>query len=162
MSKTSKELVAYWDTVLDDYENGIGMPKYSNDFMPEDELQQYLSMNRDVLEKLNPEDCAQISYRLGQFSFHIQRTLNREIARHNWAEETIKEVICMDINNYKGYGYLEKSMQAINDNERAVALNSIKKHAKQRMDRLSFLANNLKNLSDILLSIQRTKVKNGT
>lgn len=162
MSRTSKELVAYWDGVLDDYENVIGMPKYSNDFMPEDELQQYLSMNRDMLEKLNPEDCAQISYRLGQFSFHIQRTLNREIARHNWAEETIKEVICTEINNYKGYGYLEKSMQAINDNERATALNSIKKHAKQRMDRLSFLANNLKNLSDILLSIQRTKVKNGT
>ena len=162
MSKTSKELVAYWDDVLDQYEKSIGVPSYTNDAMPEDELQQYLTMNRDVLEKLNPEDCAQISYRLCQFSFHIQRTLNREIARHNWAEESIKDVICGEINNYKGYGYLEKSIQAINNNERATALNSIKKHAKQRMDRLSFLSNNLKNLSDILLSIQRNKVKNGT
>ena len=100
--------------------------------------------------------------RLGQFAFHIQRTLNREIARHNWAEETIKETIADDINNYKGYGYIEKSYQAIKHNDKASGLNKIKKYAKQRMDRLSYLANNIKNLSDILLSIQRNKVKNGS
>jgi hypothetical protein len=159
---TSKEQVAYWDKILDEYENGIGMPKYAGDTFEETELQDYLTMNRDAIEKLAPEDCAQISMRLGQFAFHIQRTLNREIARHNWAEETIKEVIANEINNYKGYGYVEKSYQAIMGNERANTLNNIKKYAKQRMDRLGFLANNIKNLSDILLSIQRTKVKHGT
>lgn len=159
---TSKEQVAHWDRVLDEYEKGVGMPLYSSDCFSEDELQAYLTMNRDAIEKLAPEDCAQISMRLGQFAFHVQRTLNREQARHNWAEETIKEVIANEINNYKGYGYIEKSYQAIAGNERASTLNSIKKYAKQRMDRLGFLANNLKNLSDILLSIQRTKVKHGT
>jgi len=159
---TSKEQVAHWDKVLDEYENGVGMPMYAADSFSEDELQTYLTMNRDAIEKLAPEDCAQIAMRLGQFAFHIQRTLNREQARHNWAEETIKEVIANEINNYKGYGYVEKSYQAIAGNERASTLNSIKKYAKQRMDRLGFLANNLKNLSDILLSIQRTKVKHGT
>jgi hypothetical protein len=162
MSKTSKELVEYWDKILDEYETNMGLPVYTNNALSETELQEYLTMNRNVLEKTSPEDCAQMAYRLGQYAFHLQRTLNREQARFNWAEETIKDVICGEINNYKGYGYLEKSIQAINNNERAVALNSIKKHAKQRMDRLSFLANNIKNLSDILLSIQRNKVKNGT
>ena len=162
MSKTSKELVEYWDKILDEYETNMGLPVYTNNALSETELQEYLTMNRNVLEKTSPEDCAQMAYRLGQYAFHLQRTLNREQARFNWAEETIKDVICGEINYYKGYGYLEKSIQAINNNERAVALNSIKKHAKQRMDRLSFLANNIKNLSDILLSIQRNKVKNGT
>ena len=156
----SKEEVQYWDNILDEYEKGIGIPSYSANFS-EDELQSYFDMNRDAIEKLSPEDCAQIAMRLGQFAFHIQRTLNREQARHNWAEESIKEVIANEINNYKGYGYLEKSYQAIAGNEKASSLNKIKKYAKQRMDRLSFLANNIKNLSDILLSIQRTKVKHG-
>ena len=160
MTRTSKEEVAYWDEILDSYENGLGLSLYTADSASEKELQEYLTMNRDVLEKLNPEDCAQIAYRLGQFSFHIQRSLNREIARYNWADETIKEVIADEINSYKGYGYLEKSLQAIKHNEKASVLNNIKKYAKQRMDRLGYLANNIKNLSDILLSIQRSKVKN--
>jgi hypothetical protein len=114
-------------------------------------------MSRDELEKLTPEDCGQISYRLGQFSFHIQRTINREIARHNWADENTKAAIADDINNYKGYGYIEKSNQAIKHNDKAQALNKIKIYAKQRTDRLSYLANSMKNLSDILLSIQKIK-----
>jgi hypothetical protein len=162
MHKSTKEEVKYWDDILDEYEQSVGLPGYKNDLLPESELNEYLTMSRDTLEKLNPEDCAQISYRLGQFAFHIQRTINREIARYNWADESIKETISDEINNYKGYGYLEKSGQAIKHNERAQALNNIKKFAKQRSDRLSYLANGIKNLSDILLSIQRNKVKNGS
>ena len=157
MLKTAKEELSDWDNLLDEYENSLGLPKYNSVGMPENELENYLSMTRDQLEKLNPEDCAQISYRLGQFSFHVQRTINRELARYNWSEETIKELIADEINNYKGYGYIEKSYQAIKHNDRAIALNKIKKYAKQRSDRLSYLANGIKNLSDILLSIQKMK-----
>lgn len=162
MNKTAKEEINEWDRILDEYENSIGLNKYTSDILPETELSQYLSMSRDTLEKLTIEDCGQIAYRLGQFAFHIQRTLNREIARLNWAEETIKETIADDINNYKGYGYIEKSAQAIKHNEKAQAINKIKKYAKQRSDRLTYLASSIKNLSDILISIQRAKgYKNG-
>lgn len=161
-SKNSKEEIKYWDDILDEYEQSIGLPKYNNDSLPEDELNNYLTMTRDSLEKLSPEDCAQISYRLAQFAFHIQRTLNREIARLNWAEETTKETIADEINNYKGYGYIEKSLQAIKHNDKASSLSKIKRYAQQRVDRLSYLANSIKNLSDIMLSIQRTKVKHGS
>lgn len=157
MSKTSKEEVSDWDRILDEYENSIGLNKYAPDALPEVELNQYLTMSRDVLEKLTIDDCGQIAYRLGQFAFHVQRTLNREIARINWSEETIKEVIADEINNYKGYGYIEKSSQAIKHNDRANSLNKIKKYAQQRADRLTYLATSIKNLSDILISIQRTK-----
>jgi flagellar biosynthesis chaperone FliJ len=159
---TTKEQVDQWDQILDEYESTIGLSKYieANSFA-ETELNEYFTMNRDSVEKLTPEDCAQISYRLAQYAFFIQRTLNREIARHNWAEESIKETIADEINNYKGYGFLEKSLQAIKHNEKASGLSKIKKYAQQRMDRLSYLANSIKNLSDIMLSVQRTKVKHG-
>lgn len=162
MNKTAKEELQHWDTILDEYEKGLSLPSYSTTVFTETELNFYLSMNRDEIEKLSPEDCAQIAYRLGQFSFYIQRTINREIARYNWSDETIKEVIADEINNYKGYGYVEKSLQAIKHNDKAQALNSIKKYAKQRIDRLSYIANGLKNLSDIILSVQKTKVKHGS
>lgn len=161
MNKSSKEELQHWDTILDEYESTIGMPGYNEQSMPSDELNGYLTMDRKVLEKLTPDDCGEIAYRLSQFGFHLQRTLNREIARHNWAEEKIKEVIADEINNYKGYGYVEKSLQAIKHNQKAQSLNLIKRYAKQRMDRLSYIANNIKNLSDIIISIQRNKVKNG-
>lgn len=162
MTKTTKEELESWDKLLDEYENKLGLPMYSDNSLPEEELKTYLTMNRDVLEKTMPEDCGQMAYRLAQFSFHIQRTYNREIARYNWAEETIKEVIADEINTYKGYGYLEKSTQAIKHNDRADKLNKIKKYAKQRCDRLTFLATSIKNLSDILISIQRSKgLRNG-
>jgi len=162
ITKNAKEELNEWDTILDQYENSLGLSTYNSTILSETELNNYLTMNRDELERLTPEDCAQISYRLGQFSFHVQRTINRELARYNWAEETIKEVIADEINNYKGYGYVEKAYQAIKHNDRAQSLNKIKKYAKQRSDRLSYLANGIKNLSDILISIQKIKaLKNG-
>ena len=146
VNKTTKEQVEQWDSVLDEYESHLGMGSYSKIVgFDEEELNKYFTMSRDTIEKQTPEDCAQIAYRLGQYAFFIQRTVNREIARHNWAEETIKETIANEINN-----------------DKATSLNKIKKYTKQRIDRLSYLSNNIKNLSDILLSIQKTKVKHGT
>ena len=163
MNKTTKEQVEEWDKVLDEYEKSIGLGSYlSNTQFDEEELNNYFTMSRDYIEKITPEDCAQIAYRLAQYGFFLQRTLNREIARHNWAEETTKETIADEINNYKGYGFVEKSLQAIKHNDKAQALNKIKKYAKQRMDRLSYLANNIKNLSDVFLAVQKTKVKHGS
>jgi hypothetical protein len=160
--QTTKEQVDQWDKVLDEYEQSVGLGKYNNiNGFTEAELSSYLSMNRDSIEKLTPEDCAQIAYRLAQYSFFLQRTINRETARFNWSEETIKETIADELNNYKGYGFLEKSLQAIKHNEKASALNKIKKYAQQRMDRLNYLASSVKNLSDIMLSVQKTKVKHG-
>jgi hypothetical protein len=161
-NKTSKEELQYWDKILDEYETSIGLSEYSASVISSQEINTYTSMSRDEIEKLNPEDCAQISYRLAQYSFYLQRTLNREIARYNWAEETVKETIADEINNYKGYGYLEKSYQAIKHNDKAQSLHKIQKYAKQRMDRLSYLANGIKNLSDVILSVQKIKVKHAS
>jgi hypothetical protein len=162
-TRTAKEDLQHWDNILDEYEASIALPRYAAQYgVSESEINQYLTMTRDEIEKLSPEDCAQISYRLAQFAFHIQRTINREIARSNWSEETIKETIADEINNYKGYGFVEKSLQAIKHNDKASSLNSIKKYAKQRIDRLSYIANNIKNLSDIMMAIQKTKVQHGS
>lgn len=155
--RTTKEQVEEWDRILDEYEISVGMGKYQNDIFPEDEINLYFAMNRDHIEKLSPEDCLQIALRLSQFALHIQRTTNRELARYNWADESIKSVIADEINNYKGYGFVEKSLQAIKHNDKADSLNKIKKYAKQRADRLSYLSGNIKNLADIFTMVYKSK-----
>lgn len=156
-TRTAKDQLEEWDRILDEYEISVGMGKYQNDIFPEDEINVYFSMNRDHIEKLCPEDCLQIALRLSQFALHIQRTTNRELARYNWAEETIKSVIADEINNYKGYGFVEKSLQAIKHNDKAESLNKIKKYAKQRSDRLSYLSGNIKNLADVFTMVYKSK-----
>lgn len=158
----TKEQVGEWDKILDEYEQSLGLGSYRSDAFPEGELNQYLTMSRDELEKTTPEVCGEMAYRLGQFAFHVQRSINREVSRMNWADESIKETISEEINTYKGYGYVEKAYQAIKNNDKASALQKIKKYAKQRSDRLQYLANSIKHLSDILLSIQKSKVKHGS
>jgi hypothetical protein len=161
MTQTTKEEISHWDKILDEYENSLGLPTYMAESMPESELQNYLSMNRTDIEKLTPIDCAEISYRLAQYAFHIQRSINRELSRLNWVEENIKMVISEEINNYKGYGYIEKSYQAIKNNSRATSLQKVKVYAKQRSDRLSYIANNIKNLADTMINVQKAKVNHG-
>lgn len=156
-TKKVKDQLEEWDRILDEYEASVGMGKYQGDIFPENEINLYFSMSRDHIEKLVPEDCLQIALRLSQFALHIQRTNNRELARYNWADETIKEVIADEINNYKGYGFVEKSLQAIKHNDRAESLNKIKKYAKQRSDRLSYLSGNIKNLADIFTLVYKSK-----
>ena len=48
----TKEQVAEWDKVLDEYENSIGLGKYiENVHLSESELNTYLTMSRDEIEK---------------------------------------------------------------------------------------------------------------
>ena len=83
-TRTAKEDLQHWDNILDEYESSIALPKYSAQYgVSESEINQYLTMTRDELEKISPEDCAQISYRLAQFSFHVQRTINRDSNSQN-------------------------------------------------------------------------------
>lgn len=71
--QTTKEQVEQWDKVLDEYESSIGLGKYSQTHsFTESELSEYLNMSRDSIEKLTPEDCAQISYRLAQYAFFFK------------------------------------------------------------------------------------------
>ena len=159
MSGEQESIVGKWDKILDGYEKSISLPP----FLPpgeETELQGYLTMNRDHLEKLDEEDCKIIAFRLGQFSFHIQRAQNRELARINWAKSTNKTNLAHAVLNYKAYSYEERLYQATKDDDAAKKLNQIAIYAQQRNDRLNFLSTGIKNLSDIMKSIYFSKRAN--
>ena len=49
--KSAKEDMEKWDALLDEYEKSLGLPKYIPNNLPEDELQNYISMQRNEIEK---------------------------------------------------------------------------------------------------------------
>ena len=88
----AKEQLEKLDTILDEYESSLGIPKFRDDFH-DDSAKQYLQLSRNEIEKLTPEQCAEAALLLASLSFHLQRSYNREIARVNWATTSIKKKV---------------------------------------------------------------------
>ena len=157
--KSAKERLENIDKVLDEYEKSVGLPVCTAPG-PESELNEYLTMNRGQMEKLTPEDCAGISYRLIQFGFYLQRLYNREKSRMIWAKQQLTEIVSKDVGNYdKFMKYETKVASIIKDNSYAFNLQKIVTYCEQRSQRVELLALTFKNLSDSISNVRRAKIE---
>ena len=89
----------------------------------------------------------------------MQRSYNREVARVNWANQTLKTTLAGREQAYKG-SWESQFNQAIKEDGYASKIDNIKRYAQQRADRLTYLSSSIKNMSDLYLNIQKTKVFN--
>lgn len=151
-----KERLDQIDKVLDEYESNLGLGSYAGDFHDQS-VKQYMSMPRQQMEKLTVDECAEAALLLGGFSFYLQRSYNREIARVNWASSNLKRMMSGRELQYKG-SWDSQYYQAIREDGYALKLESIKTYAQQRADRLTYLASSVKNLSDLFVNLQRAKI----
>ena len=143
------------EKILDEYEVKIGLSLFEEN--NSSEAEKYLSMTREQMEKLDIEGCAQAALVLGSFAFYIQRSYNRELSRVNWAESVLKNLISGREQQYKG-SWDSQFAQAVKEDSYAEGVYKIKQYAKQRADRLTFLANSIKNVGDLFSNLQRAKV----
>ncbi len=147
------------EAALDDYESSSGLPININPGN-EEELQEYLNMDRDKISKLSCLDCGEISIRLAQFSIYIQRLFNREAARVTWATTTIDNSVAPLWNNYDKYLKYDIKVALIGqENEYISKLNKIISYAKQRMNRLEYISSGIKYMSEVLIRQQQYKKK---
>lgn len=118
-------------------------------------------MDISIVEKLDFNTCANISYRLIQFSLYIQRCLNREKAKGKTLIKKINAMIAPGINNYysKGGWDLQRAA-AIEDNDATRSLSSAITESEARQERLDFVATGIKNLADQMKTIQFSKREN--
>lgn len=151
----AKERLEQIDSVLDEYENNLGLPLYSSDFH-DPSVKNYLNMSRQHMEKLTVEECSEAALLLGGFSFYIQRSYNREIARVNWATSSLKKMVSGRESQYGG-SWDSQYYQAVKEDGYASKLDTIKTYAQQRADRLTYLASSIKNFSDLFVNLQRAK-----
>ncbi len=157
---TINESMENIDKILDEYECTLGLPKYKsleNDDKFRAELEGYLHMDRTTIEALTPDTCSEISLRLNQFAFNIQRSQNREKARMKWAISYAKRIVARDLND--GWSFEEKFLKAVANNDAAQKLIQIRDYCEQRMDRLDFLSQSLKELANSFKSIEFGKRK---
>jgi hypothetical protein len=148
--ENAKDKLAQVDKMLDDYETSIKLPILGSPG-EEDELNKYLTMDRDVVERLQPQDCRGIAFRLSQFAFYVQRLHNRESARIPWAKTELGNIIAASPNYDKFVKYDIQIGLIIQENTYAQALQKILTYAEQRATRLNSLSYCIKNLSDILM-----------
>ncbi|NVM35803.1 MAG: hypothetical protein HWN81_09420 [Candidatus Lokiarchaeota archaeon] len=144
------------DEILDEYESSIGLSKFKEKAI-DDEVKKYLSMDRNQIEKLSVQECGEAALMLGGLSFHIQRCFNREMSRVNWADGLLKKTISGEELQYRG-SWESQYNQAIKNNDYANDLLKLKNYAKQRADRLTYLASSAKNMSDLYKNLQMAKV----
>ena len=152
---TAKEKMAHVDSLLDTYENKLGLPTFTETAIT-NEISEYLAMDKDRLEKLSPEECAEIAVRLDQASFTLQRAINREISHVTWATEVLKISVAGRTKQYHG-SFQQQEMQAINEDGYTRAVFNIKGYAQQRVDRLNFLSSSLHRLGEKLSSLGLAK-----
>ena len=155
-ANTAKERLAQIDSVLDEYESNLGLASYSGDFHDQS-VKHYMGMPRQQMEKLTVEECAEAALLLGGFSFYLQRSYNREIARVNWASSSLKKMMSGKESQYQG-SWDSQYYQAVKQDGYACKLDSIRVYAQQRADRLTYLASSVKNLSDLFVNLQRAKI----
>lgn len=164
MSEENKEwtdnIIDKSDNLLDEFEGTVGVPVNILPGSP-DEFKRYLSMDITSLEKLDQKDCANIGYRLIQFSLYIQRSLNREKGKTKILTKKINSIIAPNMSNYNSRsGWDLQRAAAIEDNDAAKSLSSAITESEARQERLEFVATGIKNLADQMNKIQFSKREN--
>jgi len=144
--------------VLDEYEQKLGLPQHSPPGT-EQELEIYLNQDRTEIECLDATQCASLNYRLNQYAFYLQRCINLERCRFQWANAHLKETVAPQLQNYDKYMKYEVKVSLIcKENSYAKKLQDIINHTEQRITRLDSLSYNLQALSKTLSDLQRAKI----
>jgi len=151
----AKEQLDKLDKVLDEYESSLGLPVFSHEFH-DNTAKKYLQLSRDQIEKLTPEQCSEAALLLSSLAFHIQRNYNREVARINWADKTLKTTLAGREQSYKG-SWESQFNQAVKEDGYTRKISDIKRYAQQRADRLTYLSSSMKSMCDVFLNVQKTK-----
>ncbi len=146
--------------LLKDYEEKIGIPS----LMPPgeaSELEKYLTMGRDVIERLSIQDCSQIAYRLQQFAYYVQRLYNKECGIKVWAEHCINYRASKQFSKYNEYYWKHdiKISHIIRQDEYLQKLNKILNYAEQRMINIQSITNSLHSLSLSMTSNKYAKAQ---
>ena len=153
---TASDQLKKLDSVLDEYERSLGIPDFADEFH-DNSAKKYMSLSRVQIEKLTPAECTEAALLLGSLSFHMQRAYNREVARVNWAKQTLRSTVAGREQSYRG-SWESQFNQAVGEDGYTRKVMQIQKYAQQRADRLTYLASLIKNIGEIFLAVQRTKV----
>ena len=156
-NKSVSERTNILETFLDNYDTKVGISniKYNNT------AKQFLELSYEELNSYDEEECCIAAYGLEQYALFLQKEINRNQAKCNWASENIVKVIGKVGNNYgdKWTKYEMRRAMVIEDNEYANALNTLLMEMSIKVTELAFLSKNVTSMSNTLKSLARSKQK---
>lgn len=157
-NQTAKNNLKRADEFLDSYEKDSGLPPIAQPGT-EEELQKYLIMNFEDIQKFGREECLSIAFRLSQFAYYIQKLYNIEKSHITWSKRELYRSASQHLKNYeKTYLSLDAKIELIaRENSYVEQIQRIFIHATQRCDRLTSLADRLYHMSRILENMKWVK-----
>lgn len=153
---TAKQRLDERDRVLDKFEHDAGLPAPKPPGS-EEELEEYLNMGRTEMATMSAEACAEVATRLSQYSFYLQRLINQQVARRDYAESELRRYFSVAAMDFDFVPFETKLDLAIADDSFGLALRGIAAYAKQRIDRLEYLSKCVSGLADKFASLSRIK-----
>ena len=143
---------------LDEFEASLGLPENVAPGEME-ELQSYLTMSKDLIESFTPQRLISISIRLSQYSFYLQRCINKSKAIKTWATHQITRIASTEMLQHDKYLKHEIKLSLISQTNEAVKhLSIIIRDQEQIIDRLYDLSNNIRNLSYVFSLESKAKL----
>jgi hypothetical protein len=145
---------------LDEQVKRLALPPVLNGI--QSDVTKYLNMSEASLRGLTEEDCATAAALIQQESTLIQQQVNRCHSIMKWAEQRIQWIIAPVVNNMPGYGYQERRILAIRQNETATKYEEERMKAECLSIDIGYISLRLENQARILADVMKVKVrKNG-
>ena len=142
-----------WDAELDEFEKKIGLSAYKSPGL-ESELETYLTMDRDELARFNKDGRAEISYRLLQFSFHLQRSYNKTVARLNKIKRMFALYSAGKLSGYDKYWPHDYKIACLaKEDTYAFQLYDVIQQFQGRVDRLEGLSRSVEQMANTMKSL---------
>jgi hypothetical protein len=141
-------------SMLDEYDK-----KYNINISCPNDVDYYINLSTNELLGLSAEDCGNGAYILSCYAAYLQKELNRELAKLNWAEHNLNIAIGNLVDKY-GDGFVKfdvKKSKIIKQDKYAAALNQIIINASLVRDEFYSVTNRIYQVANMLNELQQTK-----
>lgn len=144
------------DDELDNYEVSLGLPRT----FPQENLNQatrLLSLTPTALRTMSAWELGEGAFVLTLFAGWLQRVTNKHKAQVKWAEESLRYLIGAKAAQLPFYNPQERLDVAIASNDAAQRIEQLRVEATLKLERISYLSANAKDLAMTLMSLKKEK-----
>jgi hypothetical protein len=150
-----EERFDHFISTIENWIKSVGIIEVKKD----DEVENILNLGIDQIKSLDYNECCTYSYKLSVYAEYIDSLLSKQKIAMDWADDGIWYIISDKINNYgdKYTKWQEKYFRSIKENPLASQILKVKNSASARIKALEDKSQNIKKLSDILLTLSKRK-----
>mgnify|MGYP003645534525 CR=1 FL=1 len=153
-SLTPSERLAKFEQAIDTYINSKSLNVVGFNL----EAAEALNLTSEMLSTLTSEECLQRAYIIHAYANYLQDEHNQNLVKLNFAVDNIRRIVSVEIDNYGKYTKHDiKQQQIINENPFAEKLETIRKHAQARVDRLQEKVRDVRKIGEVMTELSKRK-----